>query len=125
MEVLHAIKLKSRSGLNTIIDKNDLEYLYIGDITECMVFRNKEFGRCKKAGQVLVHLKDSADKLCAGKTSVFQLILEDGRIYGIELLYEDKVEEILVPFKSVNFFSQNVFEKHEFENGLKIEFRRE
>ena len=119
MEELIAIKLKPRNGGSTIVCKEDIETLYLGDIVECMLYKDNVLSRCKKAGKVVIHLKESADKLF-GKISVFEKIINESNIYSLELLYQDSTEVFLVPNKSNNCFAPNDLEKHTLEDGLKI-----
>ena len=124
MEELLAIKLKTRNGGSTIIDREDVEALYLGEIVECLLYKDKELSRGKKAKQAMIHLKKSADKFYAGgKLSVFEKICGEHRIYSIELLFQDSLEEYLVPYESDNAFAVNNLENHQFENGLNITFR--
>lgn len=121
MEELLAIKLKPRNGGDIIIDKADVESIYFGDVVECILFKNNELTRCKKAKQVLIKLKNSADKYGCGKISVFERLCSE-KLYSVELLHDEIIEEILLPYKRINGIETNIMEKHEFNNGLKIKF---
>ena len=85
MEEMLAIKLKPRNGGDIIIDKDDVESIYFGDLVECILFKNNELTRCKKAKQAVIHLKKSADKYGGGKISVFLGLLSSGRNQLIDL----------------------------------------
>ncbi len=120
MEELLAIKLKPRNGGDIIIDKDDVESIYFGDVVECILFKNNELTSCKKAKQVLIQLKNSADKYGSGKISVFERLCSERNLYSVELLHGEIIEEILLPYKRINGIETNIREKHEFNNGLKI-----
>ncbi|BAL83145.1 hypothetical protein SELR_14370 [Selenomonas ruminantium subsp. lactilytica TAM6421] len=122
MEEMLAIKLKPRNGGDIIIDKDDVESIYFGDVVECILFKNNELTRCKKAKQAVIHLKKSADKYGGGKISVFERLCSERNLYIVELLHDEIIEEILLPYKRINGIETNILEKHEFDNGLKIKF---
>jgi hypothetical protein len=122
LEELLAIKVKPRNGGDIIIDKDDVESIYFGNVVECVLFKNNELTRCKKAKQAVIHLKNSADKYGSGKISVFERLCSERNLYSVELLHGEIIEEILLPYKRINGIETKIMEKHEFNNGLKIKF---
>jgi hypothetical protein len=116
------IKLKFRNGGSVIIDIKDVESLYFGEVLEYISYKDGIYRRSKKAKQVGICLRESADKLGRGKLSVFERLMNEQSIYSIELLYQDEVEEIFVPYESGNVLCPNRCQQNEIHKGMKLTF---
>lgn len=125
MAELLKIKLKNRNGGDTIIDSKDVESFYFGEVVEIISYKDNQLRRCKKAREVGIRLKESADKFCCGgRMGIFERLMSEQRIYSVELLYSDGIEEILVPYESDDYFSVNKLQRNKIEKGMKIVFKQ-
>ena len=52
--------------------------------------------------------------------NMFERLGSKRHLHSVELLHDEILEEILLPYKRINGIETSILEKHEFNNGMKI-----